>query len=130
MFLTTTLSLFCYVAAEMEKQHTLHFAFSSCSVLFYPFKVQGAEPTFRNFPEITNRSHWAVLCIYFVFLYRERQQAREFKRSSEKPKRKPQVLFFFSELMFSAASSLGKRDTVLCCSSKVFKYLRSPRQIL
>lgn len=79
------------------------YAFSSCKVLLHPFKAQGAEPTFRNFPEITNRSHRAVLCIYFVFLYRERQQAREFKWSSEKPKRKPQVLFSSSELMFSEA---------------------------
>lgn len=104
-------------------------AFSSCNVPFHPFKVQGAEPIFRNFPEITNRSHRAVLCIYFVLLYRERQQAREFKWSSEKPKRKPQVLFFSSELMFSEASSLSTGGIVLCFC-RVFKYLGSPREIL
>lgn len=111
------------------KKSPLHSAFSSCNVFFHPFKVQGPEPAFRNFPEITNRSHWAVLCIYFVFLYRERQQAREFKWSSEKPKRKPQVLFFSSELMFTEASSLSTRDIVLCLST-VLKYLGSPREIL
>lgn len=127
LFLTTTLSSVCYVAAEMENQNS-GFCFQLCNVFFHPLKVQGAEPIFRNFSEITNRSHWAVLCIYFVFFYRERQQTREFKRNSEKPKRKPQVLFFSSELMFSEALSLSTKDTMLC-SSTVFKYHGSPREI-
>lgn len=128
LFLTTSLSSVCYVAAEMENQNS-GFCFQPCNVFFHPFKVQGAELKFRNFSEITNRSHWAVLCIYFVFFYRERKQTKEFKRSSEKPKRKPQVLFFSSELMFSEASSLSTKDTMLC-SSRVFKYHGSPRETL
>lgn len=43
------------------KTGSLDFAFSSCNVFFHPFKVQGAELIFRNFSEITNRSHWTVL---------------------------------------------------------------------
>lgn len=55
------------------------------------------------------------------------------------PKRKPQVLFFSSELVFSEASSPSMKDTVMfceasslrtrdivLCSSWIFKYVRYP----
>lgn len=63
-----------------------HFQILQCT---FPLLYSG-----RHFAEITKTSHWAALCIYFVFLNRERQQAREFKRGTENQRGNHRFSFF------------------------------------
>lgn len=105
LFLTTMLSLVSRVAAEMEKQHPLHFTFTSCNGLSTPLKWK----------ELCRNSKKVMLGSLFCLPQQRETTGKGLQTRHREPQRKPQVSFFPSELVFSEASSLSTRDTVQIC---------------